>query len=169
MKWSTRVECYLREYLCKDELKKDILSGLDDLDYLITPKTSHITDMPFGNYTPTSVVERIVENREKAKENIYKRLHQLSERLDRVERALNKLSDVEREVILWSYFSLEYNYDEDIAKYLRLSKYEFLNAKKSALHSIYDELNHKEEKEAPKKIYSFDFIPYKQERVASAY
>jgi hypothetical protein len=137
VKWIKQVECNLREYLCRDELKEDILRELDHLDDYIAPSTSHITGMPSGRGLPSSIVERIVENREKARENTYLRLHILNERLNKMERALNYLSPLQREVILWCYFSVEYNLDEEIAKYLGLSGHIFNQIKRDALRNIY--------------------------------
>lgn len=140
MSWIKWVESQIRDYMCRELRKIDIMEELVSMDEDIAVSVSRLDGMPRSHGIPSSPVERIAEHREEAEERFKEKLQTITDQAKRMENGLNKLDQIQREVIELAYMSLSYITDGDIAKRMKLSKPDFWKIKFQALAVIFESL-----------------------------
>lgn len=142
MRWYTWLKRELLFYACREVDRLELLRQKNEIiNERAAPRVSKIDGLPQQkHYLPTSYIEYLVENKERALERIENKLTGMNQRVNRIERALNRLPGLHREVINLSYLSVEFTEDYSIAKHLDLSMKEFKYLKEDALDKLYWEL-----------------------------
>jgi hypothetical protein len=136
MHWSGWVKCQLRAYLCKELYRNDLLQELKDIENDIRVNTAKLSHMPRSPFYPSSTVERQAERREEIKQRVLDKLQEVEHSSKRMELILQSLTEQEREIIKWSYFSVDYEGDRELASDMGMSLQELERKREKALSTI---------------------------------
>lgn len=136
MHWSCWVKRQLRKYLCKDLLREELLQHLKDIDDDIQISSMRLSGMPRSSSPRSSSVERQAENRENIREKIQQELYRLDKTCEHIACALQMLRTIERVVIQWCYFSVEYD-ENELASKLGMNLPQLQEIKETALASLH--------------------------------
>lgn len=136
LQWMRRVKRELMAYTSLKVRREHLIERLATMDDNIHPRQSKVDDMPKARGgLPKSSVEFTAIKREEELREIRSELGWVEKQLEPMERGLNALNEIDREVIRLSYYSFDVP-DDQIASSLGLSNREYEDIKFTALCTI---------------------------------